>query len=100
VLQRQGKRSDMATLAANEVAGYSNFIKAQGFLDYLKKFELNDQSEFYPIIYKICSHLNSKEELEELAKFLNKIYEKGYYKSVADHKAALKAHGLSTNISV
>jgi hypothetical protein len=53
----------MATLAANEVAGYSNFIKAQGFLDYLKKFELNDQSEFYPIIYKICSHLNSKEDI-------------------------------------
>jgi hypothetical protein len=70
VLQKQGKKSEMATLAANEVAGYSNFIKAQGFLDYLKKFELNDQSEFYPIIYKICSHLNSKEELEELANHL------------------------------
>lgn len=81
-------------------AGYANFIKSQGVLDYLKKFDLENLPDFYPIIYKVCSNLKSQEELEMLAKFLNKIYEKGYYKSVVDHKAALKAHGLSTDIKI
>lgn len=83
------------TSTENDI-GYANFIKTQGFLDFLKKFDIDDISNLYPIIYKICSKLDSQDDLENLAKFLNKIYEKGYYKSVADHKAALKAHGLST----
>jgi hypothetical protein len=86
--------------ATEHEIGYANFIKTQGFLDFLKKFEIDDISKLYPIIYKVCSKLDSQEDLENLAKFLNKIYEKGYYKSVADHKAALKAHGLSTALNL
>jgi hypothetical protein len=78
----------------NKDAGYVNFLKTQSLLDYLKGLNIENIAELYPMIYNICVALQP-DDIDNFAKFINKIYESGYYKSVEDHKKALEAHGLS-----
>ncbi len=79
---------------------YVNFLKTHGLVSYLSKWGFSDTDLALPLIYKICSGLSSADELEIFAQFLNKIYEKGYFKSVEDHKKALAAMGLTTDINL
>jgi hypothetical protein len=84
----------------NNDAGYVNFLKTHGLLSHIAQWNIDGKEAYYPIIYKICSVINSNQELELAASFLNKIYESGYYKSIQDHQAALEKLGLSTKISI
>jgi len=78
--------------------GYANFLKTHGLIEHISKLQVADVNEFMPVIYKLCSTISNTDELESFARFLNKIYETGYYKSVEDHKKALSSMGLSTDI--
>jgi hypothetical protein len=80
--------------------GYANFLKTHGLIAHISKLDIPDVNEFLPVIYKVCSTISSTDELENFAKFLNKIYESGYYKSAEDHKKALAAMGLNTSLIV
>jgi hypothetical protein len=80
--------------------GYINFLKTQTLVEYLKNLQINQLDTMFPLIYKICSNLQTNEEIDKLAQFVNKVYESGYYKSVEDHKKALEVHGLNTNINL
>ena len=77
-------------------AGYANFIKIQGFINFLKNYKIENVEKYYPILYKLSGCMNAQEDVDLFAEFLNFLYEKGYQKSVEDHKIALESHGLST----
>lgn len=79
---------------SNRDVGYVNFLKTQSLLDYLKGLNIENVAELYPMIYNICVALHP-DDIDAFAKFINKIYESGYYKSALDHQKALEAHGLS-----
>ena len=76
-------------------AGYVNFLKTQSLLEYLKSLNIDNITDLYPMIYSVGAALHP-DDIDNFAKFINKIYEAGYFKSAEDHKKALEAHGLST----
>lgn len=77
-------------------AGYANFLKTQGLLNFLQNYNIETLQEYNIILYKLCSALYTQEEIDLFAKFLTVIYQQGYYKSVEDHKKALEVHGLNS----
>lgn len=80
-------------------SGYANFIKAQSVIESIRPLFNEDMKDFYPIIFKLCTNLMTEEDIQMTVKFLSKLYQNGYLKSVEDHRKVLEQQGLTNKIT-
>ena len=74
-------------------------LKNKAVIDYFKKILPKNAVVHKEIIQRLCSHIQSENDLIKLASMINDVYAEGYSTALLHCKAKLEERGIKFNIS-
>ena len=74
-------------------------LKNKAVIDYFKKILPKNAVAHKEIIQRLCSHIQSENDLIKLASMINDVYAEGYSTALLHCKAKLEERGIKFNIS-